>query len=175
MTDAALPPLLLLDVDGVLNAVGGTTPGRERGVFAGYTLSWDPSVTGRLAEWHRDGRVELQWLTTWARHADELLADPMGLPRGLRVHERPDGAGPTGFTGTLAGAPRWWKLAAARAVVDEDPNRRVVWVDDDLALQAEDTQAWLAEHGHVLVVAPELAEGLTHEHLDAVERWLDGE
>lgn len=166
------PPLLLLDVDGVLNAVGSTARHRQSAVFAGYTLSWDPTVTARLAEWHTGGRVELQWLTTWASNADALLAEPMGLPRGLRVHERPDGGGPTGFTGTLAGAPRWWKLVAARTVAEENPDRRVVWVDDDLAMQAEDTQAFLADHPHVLVVAPELATGLTHEHLDDVERWL---
>lgn len=167
-----MTPLLLLDVDGVLNAVGSTAADRETARFAGYTLSWDPTVTRRLAEWHERGRVELQWLTTWAGNADALLAEPMGLPRGLRVHERPDGQGPTGFTGTLAAAPRWWKLAAARAVAEEEPDRRIVWVDDDLALQAEDTQEWLAARSHVLVVAPDLATGLTHEHLDDVEAWL---
>lgn len=167
-------PLLLLDVDGVLNAVNSTAPGRESAVFAGYTLSWDPTVTARLAGWHGAGRVELQWLTTWAGNADALLAEPMGLPRGLRVHERPDGEGPSGFTGTLAAAPRWWKLAAARAVAEEQPGLRIVWVDDDLALQAEDTQAFLAASPHVLVVAPDLTTGLTHDQLDAVERWLGG-
>ncbi|SCX56553.1 hypothetical protein SAMN03159343_3445 [Klenkia marina] len=166
-------PLLLLDVDGVLNAVGSTATDRETAVFAGYTLSWDPTVTRRLAGWHEQGRVEVQWLTTWAGNADALLAEPMGLPRGLRVHERSDGTGPSGFTGSLAGASRWWKLDAARAVVDEDPGRRTVWIDDDLALRADDVQEWLAAHPHVLPVAPDLATGLTHEHLDEIEHWLD--
>lgn len=167
------PPLVLLDVDGVLNALdGGGVAGRERGVFRGYTLSWDPTVTRRLADWHASGRIELQWLTTWVHHADELLAEPMGLPRGLRVHERADGEGPTGFTTSLAGAPNWWKLVAAQAVVAEQPGRRTVWIDDDLAMQAEDTAAWLAGNPDVLVVAPVLETGLTHAQLDDVEAWL---
>ncbi|SDG35080.1 HAD domain-containing protein [Klenkia brasiliensis] len=168
-----LPPLLLLDVDGVLNALDrGDAPDRVRGTFAGYLLSWDPTVTQRLADWHAEGTVELQWLTTWAGNADLLLAEPMGLPRGLRVHERADGEGPSGYTSSLGGAPNWWKLGAARAVVAEDPTRRTVWIDDDLALRAEDTQAFLAENPQVYVVAPDLETGLTHGHLDAVEAWL---
>jgi len=47
-----------------------------------------------------------------------------------------------------------------------------VWIDDDLAEQAEDTGEWLAAHPHVLVIAPDLFTGLTHEQLDEVERWL---
>lgn len=171
---AAVPPVLLLDVDGVLNAMAFDLPeGWHTGRFRGYTLSWDPSVTARLRGWHTDGRVELQWLTTWADNADLLLAEPMGLPRGLRVHRRDDGVGPTGFVGSWAGAPGWWKLTAARAVVSDEPGRRVVWIDDDLADQAGDTGEWLAANPQVFVVAPALATGLTHAQLDEVERWLD--
>ena len=47
-----------------------------------------------------------------------------------------------------------------------------MWIDDDLAEQAADTGEWLAANPHVLVVAPDLFTGLTHEQLDAVEAWL---
>jgi HAD domain in Swiss Army Knife RNA repair proteins len=165
-------PLLLLDVDGVLNAVSLDLPeGWERGVFNGFVISWDPTITARLRELHVCGRVEIHWLTTWAENADELLAEPMGLPRGLRVHARPD-AGPTGFSGVLRGASGWWKLDMARAVAEAEPDRRIVWIDDDLAEQAEDTGDWLAANPHVLVVAPDLFVGLTHEQLDEIEAWL---
>jgi hypothetical protein len=168
----ALPPILLLDVDGVLNAVHPDLPeGWRRGTYNGYVLSWDPTVTTRLREWHESGRVELQWLTTWTERADQLLAEPMGLPRGLRTHSR-DGVLPTGFGGRLVGASGWWKLAAARAVAEAEPDRRIVWVDDDLADQAADTGEWLAANAQVLVVAPDLFAGLTHAELDRVEAWL---
>nr|WP_239521767.1 HAD domain-containing protein [Geodermatophilus sabuli] len=161
-----------MDVDGVLNAVGSRLPeGWRRGTYNGYVLSWDPTVVARLRELHESGRVELQWLTTWTEKADQLLAEPMGLPRGLRTHSRDDMVS-TGFGGSFGGLAGWWKLAAARAVAEAEPGRRIVWIDDDLADQAEDTSEWLAANGHVLVVAPDLETGLTHAELDRVEAWL---
>ena len=168
----APPPVLLLDVDGVLNAALLDLPeGWRRGTFNGFLLSWDPTVTDRLRGLHEAGRVEIQWLTTWTEKADQLLAEPMGLPRGLRVHAR-EGFESTGFAGRLRGATGWWKLDAARELAWREPGRRIVWIDDDLADQADDVVEWLAANPHVLVVAPDLFTGLTHEHLDAVEAWL---
>ena len=165
-------PILLLDVDGVLNAVRSELPeGWRQGRYNGFVLSWDPTVTARLREWHESGRVEIQWLTTWTTDADRLLAEPMGLPRGLKTHDRADAA-PVGFLARLTGISGWWKLAAAREVAAAEPDRRIIWIDDDLAEQAEDTSEWLAAHGQVLVVAPDLFTGLTHEQLDEIEAWL---
>ena len=166
------PPILLLDVDGVLNAVCMDLPeGWQRGIYNGYVLSWDPTVTARLRELHESGRVELQWLTTWTKRADELLAEPMGLPRGLRVHDR-EGFESTGFAGRREHASGWWKLDAARELVQSEPGRRIVWIDDDLGNEADDVVEWLDANPHVLVVAPDLFSGLTHEELDRVEAWL---
>jgi hypothetical protein len=172
MAPDRVAPLLLLDVDGVLNAARpDAPPGWQSGTFNGFRLTWDPSVTARLRELHERGRVEIQWLTTWAHDADRLLAGPMGLPRGLRVHVR-HGAAPTGFLGQWGGAAGWWKLQLTRAVAEAEPGRRIVWIDDDLAQQAADTSDWLAANPHVLVVAPDLFVGLTHEQLDEIEAWL---
>ncbi len=168
------PPILLLDVDGVLNAVRHDLPdGWQRGRFNGYVLSWNTTVVARLRALHEAGQVELQWLTTWTELADLLLAEPLGLPRGLRTHHRD--VLPTGFGGALRGLSGWWKLAAAQAVVEAEPGRRIVWIDDDLTDQAEDTSEWLAANGHVLVVAPDYSTGLTHAELDRVTAWLDTE
>ena len=168
---SAAPPVLLLDVDGVLNAVRADLPeGWQRGRFNGYVLSWDPTVVARLRALHDSGRVELQWLTTWTEMADRLLAEPLGLPRGLRTHGRD--LLPTGYGGSLGGLAGWWKLSAAQTVVEAEPGRRIVWIDDDLADQAEDTSEWLAAHGQVLVVAPDYSTGLTHAELDRVDAWL---
>ena len=165
-------PILLLDVDGVLNTARADPPeGWVQGTFNGYVLTWDPTITARLRELHESGRVEIQWLTTWTTDADRLLAEPMGLPRGLKVHAR-EGAAPTGFLGAFDGRSGWWKLAAARGVAEAEPDRRIVWIDDDLAVQAADTGEWLAARPHVLVVAPDLFVGLTHDQLDAIEAWL---
>jgi hypothetical protein len=165
-------PILLLDVDGVLNAPRlHLPPGWQRQTFNGFVLSWDPTVTRRLRELHDSGRVEIQWLTTWSHDADRLLTVPMGLPTGLKVHARPD-VGPTGFAGRQGGRSGWWKLDLARAAAEAEPDRRIIWIDDDLAEQSADTGDWLAANPHVLVVAPDLLAGLTHEQLDAIEAWL---
>ena len=52
------------------------------------------------------------------------------------------------------------------------PTTWTVWIDDDLAEQPADTGEWLAANPHVLVVAPDLFAGLTHERLDEIESWL---
>ncbi len=167
-------PILLLDVDGVLNAARyDLPPGWQRETFNGFVLSWDPTVTHRLRELHESGRVEIQWLTTWAHDADRLLAVPMGLPSGLKVHARPE-VDPTGFAGQLRGQSGWWKLSLAQDAAIAEPDRRIIWIDDDLAEQAADTGDWLAANPHVLVVAPDLFVGLTHEQLDEIEAWVDG-
>ncbi len=172
MSSSTDVPILLLDVDGVLNATAFDLPEHwQRGTFNGFVLTWDPTITARLRELHETGRVEIQWLTTWTTDADRLLAAPMGLPAGLKTHARTD-AGPTGFAGELRGRAGWWKLTAAQEVAAAEPDRRIVWIDDDLAHQAADTGEWLAANPHVLVVAPDLRRGLTHEELDAVEAWL---
>jgi HAD domain in Swiss Army Knife RNA repair proteins len=172
MPPTTVVPILLLDVDGVLNAARLDLPdGWQRGTFNGFVLSWDPTVTARLRELHESGRVEIQWLTTWTTNADRLLAEPMGLPRGLKTHAPADMA-PTGFLGPLGGRSGWWKLVAAREVAEAEPDRRIVWIDDDLALQAAETGEWLAANSHVLVVAPDLFVGLTHQQLDEIEAWL---
>jgi len=172
MSDSHDVPMLLLDVDGVLNAPRFDLPaGWRRGIFMGYVLSWDPTVTARLRELHVSGRVEIRWLTTWAGNADRLLAEPMGLPRGLITYAE-EGVGPTGFGGSVGGRTGWWKLSIAREVAASEPDRRIVWIDDDLAEQAAETGAWLAAHPHVLVVAPDLFVGLTHAQLDEIEAWV---
>jgi hypothetical protein len=60
----------------------------------------------------------------------------------------------------------------SRDVAEAEPARRIVWIDDDLAEQAAETGEWLATNPHVLVVAPDLFVGLTHEQLDETEAWL---
>src|SRR3954471_5917854 len=120
-------PILLLDVDGVLSAACVDLPeGWKRGVFNGFVLTWNPTVTARLRELHESGRVEIQWLTTWTTEADRLLAEAMGLPPCLGDPARGDWA-PAGFAGVFGGRSGWWKLPTARAVAEAEPDRRIVW------------------------------------------------
>ena len=125
------PPLLLLDVDGVLNALGDdgqlkAAGGDWRQGWATadgtrWPITWSPAVVARLAAWHDQGRLELQWLTTWGHDANDELRDLLGLPRlavaGTYQDEDADGAadGHGGLArrrGTVSPRP------AVRAVVE---------------------------------------------------------
>jgi hypothetical protein len=84
----AAPPLVLLDVDGVLNALGRPLPpewddwktGRATAAGGSYEIAWSPSVVRRLLEWHEAGQAELQWLTTWGHDANRSLRQLLDMP-----------------------------------------------------------------------------------------------
>jgi hypothetical protein len=155
--------IVLLDVDGVLNALTLDVPeGWKRGLFNGYQITWDPTITERLRDLHETGRVEIQWLTTWCEDADKLLAEPMGLPRGLVTH--------SSFHRARSSLV-WWKLLHADDVAKNNPDRNIVWIDDDHGLDYE-SRNWAAIRDNVLTISPDLYRGLTHEDLDKIEEWI---
>ena len=124
--------------------------GWRHGTFNGFLLSWDPTITARLRELHESGRVEIHWLTTWTTNADRLLAEPMGLPRGLRTtagRTLPRVSSGSSAASRVVEAGRRPRGRRSRT------GRRIVWIDDDLAQQAADTGEWLAANAHVLVIA----------------------
>lgn len=193
--DGAPPPLLLLDVDGVLNALGrpltddwsdwrtgtATAAGRD------YVIAWSPSVVARLLDWHAGGRVELQWLTTWGHDANRSLRHLLEMPElvvaGTYDEALTAAAGaPDPGTGALAAVTpaardeltgRWWKFDVVRRVIAAEPGRRLVWLDDDLAGE-RDVRARVREATDCLPLAPLPRSGLRRDDLDVVEGWLGG-
>lgn len=198
-------PVVLLDVDGVLNALGrpdervhpawrsgsATAMGRQ------WPITWAPAVVDRIAGWVRDGRADVRWLTTWGHDANTSLRHLLGLPE-LPVAGTHNDAPPRGSTGgsgaslagstpsapgtgpSLAGdtpsapAPEgWWKADVVAALLESDPGRTLVWIDDELAQGSEFTR-WALARG-VLPVGPAPATGLTDDDLAAVEVVLGPE
>ena len=162
-------PVLLLDVDGVLNAVrpGWSAPPRHASASTNgqtYRLCWAPELLDRLRSWHLDGRVELRWSTTWCRDADQLerLWSLPALARAL-------GDDDLGSFGRILTG----KLSAALAVVEEE-RRALVWVDDDAipAYGAYRDRLDNASPG-VLLVTPHASRGITSEEADLIESFLD--
>jgi hypothetical protein len=118
-------------------------------------------VIARLRALHDEGRVEIQWLTTWCNDADKLLAEPMKLPRGLVVHSKHHRTpGP------------WWKFRHAREVAEENPDRKIIWIDDDHGYDYE-SESWLQHNTNVLAIQTDMFVGLTHDHLDRAEEFID--
>ncbi len=184
-------PLVLLDVDGVLNAVpyfgrseawSDWQVGEAAAAGSRFRITWSPSVVDAVLSWREV--AEVQWLTTWGRDANASLRHLVGLPELPVAGTHDEVVAPPGTgdpeAGTLAAltpaAPdpltgRWWKFDVVRRLVHDDPDRRLVWIDDDLARQ-EDIRAWMRREAQCLLVAPEPSSGLTPAHLESVDIFL---
>lgn len=172
-------PVWLLDVDGVLNAVT-----RYPDCEVWPRESWvrtEAEASGRvwplwvatpvlefLTEMHESGKVEVRWHTTWREDAARSLAPTLGLPDfPMQEAAEFDAPAPTGYGGVKRGST-WWKLPAAERVV-RDEGRRLVWTDDDIALERARYGLGKAfDSEDILLVAPDVRTGLTPQHLEAV-------
>jgi hypothetical protein len=163
------PPLWLLDVDGVLNAVcDPLPPGYERRrVNGGITVRYDPAIIERVGQLHRTSAVEIRWLTTWLDTAADHLAPALGLPLDCVVEGRSDWLATDNKS--------WWKSHTARRLSDADPTRALIWTDDDLDHAEEHGEvAWLHDRrGPTLAIAPDPEKGLTAKFLERIEAFAE--
>ena len=189
--------LVLLDVDGVLNALArppdpAVWPDWQTGgaVAAGrrWPITWSPTVVGAVRRWTQV--ADVQWLTTWGRDANRDLRLLLDLPE-LRVagtHEEVGAAtaartgapdrdlGQPSHAAVTPAAPdaltgRWWKFDVVRELVRAAPGRRLVWLDDDLA-RDPDVRRWMGEQPGCVLVVPDPHTGLIAADLEAVDRVL---
>lgn len=155
------PPILFVDVDGVISLFGFPTDADPPGSFhyvegIVHCLSAQAGERlGRLAE-----RFELVWATGWEERANEYL------PRVLEL------AKPTLPTLSFEGRAVWgtahWKVAAIDEYAGDRP---AAWIDDNLDERCEN---WaLARSAPTLLVPTEPAVGITDEHVDRLLRFAD--
>jgi len=151
-------PLLLLDVDGVLNPFASPTcpPGCQE-----FELFADEEPV-RLCAAHGDWlqelatRFQLVWATGWGMEANRVLA-----PR-LRLPELP----------VISFAPvPFHPREKLHAVIDFAADRPVAWIDD--AFQPE-MREWASQRlVPTLLVDADPAEGLTREAVEQCFCWVD--
>ena len=148
-------PLLLLDVDGVLNPLGvREAPGFTAHRVGGMTVLLSPAH-GRWLTALAD-RFDLVWATSWEQDADLLIADLVGIPRGLPFITFTN---QSGWTAKLPDVDRY--------VGD----RAVAWVDDQLG---PEIQAWAAARtSPTLLVATDHRVGLTMDHIEQLQAFAD--
>jgi hypothetical protein len=150
-------PLLLIDIDGVLNPfvpTGDPIPAgyAERRIGGQRMLLNDAHGT-----WLRTlaDRFDLVWVSTWEAEANALVAPaihaPLDLPFIAFAERTPDG---------------WtWKLPAVQRYAGERP---LAWLDDD---PGPDVAAWAAGRASpTLVISPDPRIGWTE---DQHRRLLD--
>jgi Swiss Army Knife RNA repair-like protein len=152
------PPVLFVDVDGVISVFGfpndGPPPGRM------YSVDGLPHCIGhgcgerllRLAE-----TFELVWATGWEERANEHLPHLLGLGRELP-------------TLTFEEQPMWgtahWKLSAIEHYAGERP---AAWIDDSFN---DACREWASTRSApTLLVHTDPAIGITDEHVRQLEEW----
>lgn len=162
-------PLVLLDVDGVVNAVH---PDRAAGSFDDFRqlpqrhwLNFSAKQGARLTELRE--KTDLVWHTTWqAGTLVRILTKLLGWEDTPVLHpitwdyNRPDVG--------------WWKSPVAERFILER-QQRFVWIDDDLEAGTRefDTLGWVVESGlDHLLVCPTWELGLTPHELDLIEEWV---
>src|SRR5687768_10208625 len=143
-------PVMLLDIDGVVNAMSTKPPTHvwkahhwnqgsqlaDDGVE--YPMLWAQPVVDWLTVLHEQELAEIRWHSTWQ---DESLkvGRLMGLPE-FKVQECPEWLRYQ-FNGSALASeliracmPPWWKYPAVERVVTQE-KRRLIWIDDDIDFQ----------------------------------------
>lgn len=179
-----MKPVWLLDVDGVVNAIGKTpnTSIWPRDQWSSGTAScqgrewpimWSKVVVEFIREVHQAGRAEIRWHTTW-QHEASNIETLVGLP-SLGVADSPefDNQAQYAARAILDGLPRWWKLPAAIRVV-RDEQRPLLWADDDISneLGTRYDLGNLRQHAPLLTISPNQYTALTPKHLRQIAAWL---
>jgi hypothetical protein len=159
-----MKPIILLDIDGVLNPVMRPGAAGDR-----PTLSLSDTRLALVRRLAGCGRIA--WVSTWPA---DLVS---GLESQLQLAEEPlrvtltmredDGDVPTPKLRSVA---RWLDRMESLGEADWDS---VVWIDDVLG---QDTREWAHHHNQpVLLEKPVPDKGLTEVHVVAVEVFIDSE
>lgn len=181
-------PVLLLDIDGVVNALSKGLPTKTwqktdwtRAKIRGsdgveYPFLWSAPVIAWLTGLHTSGRVEIRWHTTWQQDAPRV-GSILGLPEfAVQVCDEFAEAAENGSALAARmirhGLPRWWKYPAAELVLT-DEKRRMIWIDDDIDTELTRATRRVLKATHpVELVCPAQGSGITQKHIDQVEARL---
>jgi hypothetical protein len=154
------PPVLFVDVDGVISLFGFNPTESPAGTFHsvdGILHFIGSDVAARVARLKE--RYELVWATGWEEKANEYLIHILGLDADLPTLT---------FDGRAVFGTSHWKL---EAIEDYARDRPAAWIDDSLDERAH---AWAERRAApTLLVETEPALGITDEHVDLLLRWAD--
>ncbi len=158
------PPVLLLDIDGVLNVHPwrGGWGGPLTRILPG-PVYYEPRLVERLRDFHTCGVAEVRWSTTWCGYEPQLvrLEQVLGLRFERAFSDRPM-------------SKTWAELKAEAAVAALAEGRRIVWVDDSEVNAGRRFYPVISEaerERRALLIQPDSARGLQPEHLEQIRAF----
>ncbi|MFB9967573.1 HAD domain-containing protein [Sinosporangium siamense] len=157
-------PLLLVDVDGVLNPLGRPTPDFRKYEChvegQTYTVFLNSRHGTRLLSLAVETGSELVWATTWEHWANEWIAPRLSLPQLPVIKLPPNVRGQFG------------EMFKTPAIAEYVGRRPFVWFDDQVWAADED---YLRAHpgvGDFLLVQVDPRVGLTQTEFGYAREWL---
>lgn len=164
-------PLILNDFDGVYNALGilmgatswtdgvNTSASMPSGTHA---FSYSPTVADFMTQ--VSYRSHMVWMSTWFEET-VCYGRVMGMPDFPAINA--DGL-------DIEPSAPWWKLQRVMELIKRFPNRRILWIDDEISKNPE-VRAWQnAGNGiNVTLLEPNDLTGLEPADLEMIERFLN--
>ena len=158
-------PLLLVDIDGVLNIIRGQRrPHRKTVQILDLKITMDTRAASWLAD--LEPHFEVWWATWWQDLARTHFAPEFGWGHEIPYidflkHNSNDYIGSTSMGGP--------KLPAVEAMVSDRP---VIWVDDNG--NDREIMRWATQRNKTIptkIVVPYSDEGLTYAHCETVRNF----
>ena len=163
-------PLILLDVDGVINGAACSWPEDQRKKERPwmYSIRYSTAVIDQINKWSRTKAAEIKWSTWWCANAQTRLAPGVKLDHFELATENPEDCGRR-------------KAESFFNAVKDNPTRKVVWIDDQLFEMLHDCKndmdvvlkKHIFESGLALLINPDYDEGLEPQHLTMVDSFLN--
>lgn len=164
-------PLILLDIDGVVNAAGRKTrywkdaktiPSLEAlypdGSSKKFQIMYSPTVVKAINRWSEI--AEIKWLTSWDERADTYFGPALGIKK----------------LGVGRPSEDVFKLDAVVDWAKANPDRAIIWIDDQLSnFKCEHEMnpvydEFIFKRKNTVLVSP--VNGLIREHIEFVDRIL---